>query len=231
MVTAQSRWADRVLLAGVAALFCVGVWLVASVVRGPSAGAGGSVDVAAAGPSMAVVGGESDAPVSGPDSSPTPTDVTTIGPDPVGGARRAAEAAVNRMGEVVSEGRLGRRGVVGEFTTSEFFPVFIDETNTSLAELDAASGVSVEEWSLRSTGRVVGDGVVEVEVWSVSVITVDGEVRSMWRTVVLSMRDVDGVWLVDGWESLAGPSPGPGSGAVFATGVEMRSVAAWDRVG
>ena len=230
----RSRSGDRVLLAVIAAVFCVGVWLVASVFRGSGSSVSGSVDVTAADASTVVVGGGSDGGVVvGMDSPPTPNEGSGSESE-LGGveaAQAAAVAAVNQMGVVVDEGRLGRRAVLREFTTAEFFSVFIDETNTSLAELDAASGVSVSEWVLRSSAEVVGDGVVEVSVWSVSVIVVDGEVRSMWRTVVLSMRDVGGVWLVDGWESFAGPSPGPGSGSVFASAVEMRSVAEWDRVG
>jgi hypothetical protein len=47
-------------------------------------------------------------------------------------------------------------------------------------------------------------------VWSVLVVAVPGlgPGRQVWRTVTLDMVDVDGRWLVDGWVSEPGPTPG-----------------------
>jgi len=74
---------------------------------------------------------------------------------------------------------------------------------------------------------------VTVEVWSVMVVSSPDEAvaRQAWRTVTLEMVLVDGRWLVDGWESVEGPSPvGAPNGAV-ASGVEVVSVLGWEEVG
>ena len=148
-----------------------------------------------------------------------------------GQASQAAQKAVESVGRVASLGRLRRREVVRELITGTFFPTFMDETNRSLTELDEhrSDGVSVEEWALRIMVQEKTDGEFDVQVWTVSVITIGDKVRSAWRTVHLDMRQVDGIWLVDGWSSVDGPSPAPPASAVFATGSDMSAVAEWAR--
>ena len=52
-----------------------------------------------------------------------------------------------------------------------------------------------------------------------------------WRTVTLEMVLVDGRWLVDGWESVEGPSPAGAPNGAVAAGVEVVSVLGWEEVG
>ena len=143
--------------------------------------------------------------------------VTTLTANDLVGARDAAVVAVGLTDEAVSAGFISRRDLIARFATPSFAPLLAERTgeqvNGLLAELGKRdtdlSRVRLLERPFTATARLA-DGGVRVEVWSVLVIAAPGfgPARQVWHTVTLQMARTDGHWLVDGWESRSGPTPG-----------------------
>ncbi|MEP7114382.1 MAG: hypothetical protein ABI862_14040 [Ilumatobacteraceae bacterium] len=164
----------------------------------------------------------------------------TVAVTKLDGARLAAIAVVARTGEVVAAGFISRRELIESFTTPEFGHVLVDETsravNAMLIELGSrdldSSQLMVREQPITAAVSAVGDRA-QVHVWSVLIVAAPGTGpgRQVWRTVKLEMVDRDGVWLVDGWTSLPGPTPAaPAEGVVDAAEV-IAVPLGWEPVG
>lgn len=189
-------------------------------------------------------GGSTAASPVGSAGADAPAPSAAAGEAPTGpgatGAVEAAVAAVGMTGEVVSAGLISRRELIESFTTPAFGGELADLTSEQVTAMrlsmtesgrDSAD-LSVAEFPLRA--RVVDDvGPVTVAVWSVMVVSSPDETvaRQAWRTVTLEMLLVDGRWLVDGWESVEGPSPAGAPNGAVASGVEVVSVLGWEEVG
>jgi hypothetical protein len=132
-------------------------------------------------------------------------------------ATRAALVAVGSTGEVVRAGMFTRADVIGGLATEAYAPVLASETtqqvNAFLLGLGEAgvdpSQLRVLEAPVTWRATAEPDGSVMVEVWSVLAVSVRGTstARQAWRTVTVTMRLVEGRWLVDGWASRSGPTP------------------------
>ncbi len=92
-------------------------------------------------------------------------------------------------------------------------------------------GLVLHEQPITVTSTDVADGV-QVETWSVLIVAVTdlGPARQVWRTITLDMVDVDGAWLLDGWESEIGPTPAPPAEGLIDTADSVTDVLAWRRV-
>ena len=84
-----------------------------------------------------------------------------------------------------------------------------------------------------ATARRRAAGRVMVEVWTVTVFVAEGEspAPEEWSTIQLEMVQIDGRWLVDGWEATPGPSPAPAPEGAFVRTTEMAAVMAWPAAG
>jgi hypothetical protein len=154
-------------------------------------------------------------------------------------AEQAALEIVRSIDEVARAGFISRRELVESFTTDEFGPEFASETgqqvDTLLMELGARgvddAGLVLHEQPITVTSTDVADGV-QVETWSVLIVAVSdlGPARQVWRTITLDMVDVDGAWLLDGWESEIGPTPAPPAEGLIDTADSVTDVLVWRRV-
>ncbi len=154
-------------------------------------------------------------------------------------AEEAALEIVRSIDEVAGAGFISRRELVESFTTDEFGSQFASETgqqvDTLLMELGARGvdneGLVLHEQPITVTSTDVADGV-QVQTWSVWIVAVTdlGPARQVWRTITLDMVDVDGVWLLDGWESEIGPTPAPPAEGLIDTAESVTDVLAWRRV-
>ena len=151
-----------------------------------------------------------------PTASPRP-DVSQPGAPDLDGARHAAIQAVALTGEVVAAGFISRRDLIARFTTPDFGPRLADATSIQLTGLITELGqhdadpakLAVLEQPITAVATPTATGA-HVQVWSVLIVAVPGSgpARQSWQTVVLEMVAPDGRWLVDGWESRPGPTPG-----------------------
>lgn len=152
-------------------------------------------------------------------------------------AQQAAVAAVGLTDEVARAGFISRRELIESFTTSSFGPALADSTSEQLnalllefSERDAdASQLQVTEQPLRVRTIVATTKTATVEVWSVLVIAppTATTARALWRTVTLDMKLVDERWLVDGWKSVAGPTPLVGAESPISSATEVAAVLSW----
>lgn len=154
-------------------------------------------------------------------------------------AEEAALEIVRSIDEVARAGFISRRELVESFTTATFGPEFASETgqqvDTLLMELGARgvddAALVIHEQPITVTSVDSAEGV-QVETWSVMIVAVTdlGPARQVWRTITLDMVDVDGVWLLDGWESEIGPTPAPPAEGLIDTADSVTDVLAWRRV-
>jgi hypothetical protein len=200
--------------------------------------------IAAVGVVMATGGRSSPADSSSPQvpSYATPSSgepATTDGDAPdLDGAARAAVAAVASTGDVATAGFISRRDLIARFATREFGPSLADSTSeqmqalaTELGERDVAiESMAVVERPISATASATPAGA-RVDVYSVLIVAVPGmgPARQVWRTVSLDMVWSDGRWLVDGWDSTAGPTPALAAEAPIASADDVATHLAWDR--
>lgn len=154
-------------------------------------------------------------------------------------AEDAALDVVRSLGKVARAGFISRRELVQSFTTDGFGSEFASETgqqvDTLLMELGARGvddeGLVMYEQPITVTSTRSADGV-QVQTWSVMIVSVPdlGPARQLWRTITLDMVEVDGVWLLDGWESEIGPTPAPPAEGLIDTADSVGEVLAWRRV-
>lgn len=154
-------------------------------------------------------------------------------------AEEAALEIVRSIDEVARAGFISRRELVESFTTATFGPEFASETgqqvDTLLMELGARgvddAGLVLHEQPITVTSIDSADGV-QVETWSVMIVAIPdlGPARQVWRSITLDMVEVDGAWLLDGWESEIGPTPAPPAEGLIDTADSVARVLAWRRV-
>lgn len=136
------------------------------------------------------------------------------------GATAAAVAYVTATEAVATAGPLERNDLIRAFCTEAFAPSLVASTNRELDEVLFALGgrgfspsdLTWYEFPLTAKASVVTDASASVEVWSVSVISVDGGsvARQVWHAETVSLVWQDDDWKVAGWESSPGPTPGLG---------------------
>lgn len=152
----------------------------------------------------------------------------------------AASAAVRVVGmtdELVTAGHFTRRDLVRSIATTDFAPTLIGDASAAIVdfqfEVDTAEGFWLLQQPLTVRSETVDVDRVQVEVWSVIVVasTEFGVGRESWQTSVLEMVSVDGVWLVDSWQSVPGPAPAPSADLVFASPLELGEAMSHPRVG
>ena len=156
-------------------------------------------------------------------------------------ARAAGVVAVSRTREVFEAGAITRHDLTAEFATERFAPELAQRTSMQAVDLlyglrrQVGRHVDVHLVSqpVTATAEPVSPGRVTVSVWTVTVLVAEGAspVPEIWSTVLLDMVDVGGRWLVDGWQSVPGPSPAPAPEGVFATDDEVMAVLAWPSTG
>ena len=167
----------------------------------------------------------------------SPSDSGSRSAGDVVAARQAGIDAVSLTDEVVKAGFISRRELINSFTTSGYGSRLADETSRAvsamlleLGERDAdASKMAVLEQPLTATAERTSTGA-RVMVWSVLVVAVPGvgPGRQVWRTLTLDMVDVDGRWLVNGWESNPGPTPAPATEAAFDDATVVAGPVGWE---
>jgi len=130
---------------------------------------------------------------------------------------KVAMDAVGLTDEVARAGFISRRDLIDSFTTESFGPELADETSAQVGRLLVELGerdvdptdLAVVEQPICADVIDVTSDAASVDVWSVMVVAAPGAgpARQVWRTVSVALQQVDGVWLVDGWESTLGPTP------------------------
>ena len=191
---------------------------------------GGSSDAAASQRQPAHDGSVSSA-AAAPDAEPV-TDLD--------GATQAALTAVAATGDVATAGYISRRELIVSFATPEFGSKLADTTSDQLRGLavemgarDAAvESMTVVEQPISVTAMSTPDGA-SVDVYSVLVVAIPGAgpARQVWRTVSLDMVLVGDRWLVDGWESAAGPTPALPAEVAIASADDVAARLAWGIAG
>lgn len=152
-------------------------------------------------------------------------------------ARNAAVAAVAMTDEVVRAGFISRRDLIRSFTTDTFGEQLADETSEQVADLllelgqrevpSAALALVEQPMAARVTSF---DGhAASVDVWSVLAIAAEGAgpARQVWRTVAVELQDVDGEWLVDGWQSRLGPTPMLAPEVEISSATDVAAAISW----
>ena len=162
-----------------------------------------------------------------------------VGEDP-NPPEAAAVAAVAMTGEVATAGFISRRELIESFSTPRFGPELADRTSEQmtallleLSERDAdPADLSVFEQPLRVRVEDANLTTATVDVWSVLVVAPPGAAtaRVMWRTVTVELVLVEQRWLVDGWESIPGPTPMVGSETVISSAADIAEVLSWTPV-
>ena len=162
-----------------------------------------------------------------------------VGEDP-NPPEAAAVAAVAMTGEVATAGFISRRELIESFSTPRFGPQLADRTSEQMtalllemSERDAnPADLRVFEQPLRVHVEDAGLTTATVEVWSVLVVAPPGAAtaRVMWRTVTVELVLVEQRWLVDGWESIPGPTPMVGSETVISSAADIAEVLSWTPV-
>ncbi len=155
----------------------------------------------------------------------------------VDGATAAASAFVGLTGLVATSGPLVRRDVVLAMATPSYGPTLVDATARDLDDLMFSLGerslvlddLRWGEHTLTATAMPRSDDEVQVQVWSVVVITAgdDAVPRQLWRTSTIDLVWVDDDWKVDQWATTPGPVPAPPAEVDVASGSEIREVLAW----
>jgi hypothetical protein len=164
---------------------------------------------------------------------------TPLADDRVAQAEDAALAVVRATGDVAQAGFIARRELVESFTTDDFGPAFASETGRQIDTLTMELGTRgvernelvVHEQPVTVASDATIDGV-RVRMWSVMILAAPGlgPARQVWRTLTLDMVEVDGRWLLDGWESEIGPTPAPPAEGIVDTAESVADVLGWRRV-
>jgi hypothetical protein len=159
--------------------------------------------------------------------------VSSTAPSP----EHAAAGAVAMTGDVVTAGLISRRELIESFTTADFGPELADLTSEQVTAMQlsmtetgrSSAGLSVAEFPLRLRAVTRDANSAVVEVWSVLVIASADEpvARQSWRTVTVDLELVDGRWLVDGWQSVEGPSPAAAPEGAVASGQDVADRLQW----
>jgi hypothetical protein len=153
------------------------------------------------------------------------------------GARSAATSYVQASKLVAGVGPLTRRDVVLTFATPSYGPSLVDATNHQLDDLLFSMGsrqhspddLILSEHALTTRTVGVSDDEVEVQVWSVLVVSVEGGVtsRQVWRTSTLRLRWLESDWKVDHWETSSGPVPAPRVDEDASSTSAIQDVTSW----
>jgi hypothetical protein len=157
------------------------------------------------------------------------------------GALAAAVSAVGLTGEIARAGFITRTDMIETLASARYGPTLAADSAAQLGEMSGelgAAGVTVQSVTfteLPLSARVLraDRASAEVEVWTVSVITV-AEVaapRQVWRTVTVELVWEAGDWRVDGWATVSGPTPALAVSAPVASAAEVLDVLSWPRVG
>lgn len=158
--------------------------------------------------------------------------VTVQGPDP----RDAALRAVALNGELVTAGHFSRRDLIRSVATPELAEVLIADVSTQALEfqfeVNTSSDFEILQAPLTSRVESLGPERFAVTVWSVVVVSsaAFGVGRESWQTSTLELVLVEGAWLVDRWETEAGPAPAPSADLVFAGPGELNEPMTWTAV-
>lgn len=153
------------------------------------------------------------------------------------GASSAAVDCLYSLGLIAMAGPLERADLIGALATSDYREPLTATTNRQLDNLLFALGgrgfaPSDLEWHEYPISSAVGDvsgDEATVQVWSVSVVLVEGGsvARQLWHTDTLSLVRQDGAWKVNRWDSAPGPTPGLGSEVELSTPSDLAATAAW----
>lgn len=179
---------------------------------------------------------------------------TVVGPEPVGpasqhrgvsvgwsrdgaGATAAAIDRVRSIETIATAGPLERSDLIAVLATQRFRELLTASTNRQLDDLlfslggrgYAPSDLTWLEYPLTVNVDADTADAATVEVWSVSVVMVEGGsvARQMWHTDTLSLVWQDGDWKVDGWDSTPGPTPGLGSEVELSNLADVDAVGGW----
>ncbi len=157
------------------------------------------------------------------------------------GALAAAVSAVRLTGEIARAGFITRTDMIETLASARYGPTLAADSAAQLGEMSGelgAAGVTVQSVTfaeLPLTARVVhtDSASAEVEVWTVSVITVADVTapRQVWRTVTVELLWEAADWRVDGWTTRPGPTPALAVSAPVASAVEVLDVLSWPSVG
>ena len=137
-------------------------------------------------------------------------------------ANKPEDRAPDVIGVIVGDQRAHHLGALGlrDIEDPAHVPCRVD---------DDALVIHEQPITVASTGSA---GAVRVQTWSVMIVTVPdlGPARQLWRTITLDMVEVDGVWLLDGWESEIGPTPAPPAEGLVDAADSVAEVLTWRRV-
>ena len=156
-------------------------------------------------------------------------------------ARRAGVAAVARTAEVFTGGFVSRQDLIAELATKRYAPVLAERTSRQVMDLlfglrqktGHQVDVALVAQPVTATAAMQPDGRVAVDVWTVAVFVADSAATApeQWLTVHLQMAWESGRWLVDDWETAAGPAPMPPADGTFASTDDIAKTIAWPPAG
>lgn len=184
------------------------------------------------------VGGCSDASKSVDVPAPTQPPMAQIGAS-LDDARSLAIAAVASTGNVAAAGFASRSDLIESFTTTEFAPVLLDQTNEQLRDLTLEiTGRGADPSNLRAvevplTAKIIAtnDGA-QAKVWSVLVVAVPGTSSPLqtWHTVTLDLVEDGDRWAINGWRSAPGPTPIPSTEGAYDAASAFEAPLSWPPV-
>lgn len=164
-------------------------------------------------------------------TKPPPTNATSSD------ARAAAIDFVAASARFAEQGPLARREHLRTLTTAAGFQRLADGLSQTMAALASKLEVPVEELAwvevpLTASDPLPQGAAVEVDVWVVSVLGHRslGAPQMVWRTVQVSLRQLDGRWLVDDAGAMVGPTPRISEMAEPSSFAEFSKVAGWPPV-
>jgi hypothetical protein len=153
------------------------------------------------------------------------------------GAEAAAAAFVRSTGPIVKAGPLERRDMIVAIATDDYGPTLLRDVEHTVDRLAlplenhglVTSDLLWSELALTTSSEVYSADVVDVSVWSVVLIGVDGGdvARQLWRTSTIQLRWVDGDWKVADWTTSEGPTPASVALASASPVDDVRSSSSW----
>jgi hypothetical protein len=184
------------------------------------------------------VGGCSDASRSSDAPTSKQPSIAQIGPS-LDDPRSLAIATVASTGDVAAAGFASRSDLIASFTTTEFAPVLLDQTNEQLRDLTreiigrGGDPSSLRAFEVPLTANIVAtnDGA-QATVWSVLVVAVPGTASPLqtWRTVTLDLVDDGDRWAINGWSSAPGPTPIPSTEGAYDAVAAFDAPLSWPPV-
>jgi hypothetical protein len=157
------------------------------------------------------------------------------------GAHAAAVNALSVTGEIATAGFITRDDLVESIASTDYAPELaamssrqLDELSLELGEAGIAPNQLVwSEIPLRARVVTADRDHSVVDVWSVLVVGIPGHgaPRQVWRTVTVELIWERDDWRIDGWDTVAGPTPALAAASEVSMVEDLATVLAWPAPG